>query len=110
MCESPERAIRSSCFANDAEAFPRAVPDFFCTEREHGGTQAVSRRTGSPREPRSEGPRVLVLQEGDDAHHPARLRLFGPVRIEEITAARGAEAGIRDAFPADPRLAQDGDV
>jgi len=30
-----------------------------CTEREHGGTHAVSRRAGSPREPRSEGPRVL---------------------------------------------------
>jgi len=26
-----------------------------CTEREHGGTQAVSRRAGSPREARSEG-------------------------------------------------------
>jgi hypothetical protein len=31
-----------------------------CTDREHGGTQAVSRRTGSPREPWSEGPRVLL--------------------------------------------------
>ena len=30
-----------------------------CTEREHGGTQAVSRRTGSPREARSEGSNVL---------------------------------------------------
>src|SRR3989304_1108300 len=28
-----------------------------CTDREHGGTRAVSRRTGSPREPRSGGPR-----------------------------------------------------
>ncbi len=27
-----------------------------CTDREHGGTLAVSRRTGSPREARSEGP------------------------------------------------------
>ena len=27
-----------------------------CTEREHGGTHAVSRRSGSPREARSEGP------------------------------------------------------
>jgi hypothetical protein len=26
-----------------------------CMEREHGGTRAVSRRPGSPREPRSEG-------------------------------------------------------
>jgi hypothetical protein len=31
-----------------------------CTDREHGGTRAVSRRTGSPREARSEGPKVLV--------------------------------------------------
>jgi len=30
------------------------------TDREHGGTQIVSRRPGSPREPRSEGPRVLL--------------------------------------------------
>ena len=30
-----------------------------CTDREHGGTQAVSRRSGSPREAWSEGPRVL---------------------------------------------------
>ncbi len=29
-------------------------------DREHGGTQAVSRRTGSPREPRSEGPKVRL--------------------------------------------------
>jgi hypothetical protein len=36
------------------------VPDLSCTEREHGGTQAVSRRTGSPREARSEGPNVLL--------------------------------------------------
>src|SRR3990170_4822021 len=34
-----------------------------CTDREHGGTQAVSRRRGSPREPRSEGPRVLLEQK-----------------------------------------------
>ncbi len=33
-----------------------------CTDREHGGTRAVSRRTGSPREPRSEGPRALLQQ------------------------------------------------
>ena len=31
-----------------------------CTDREHGGTQAVSRRPGSPREAWSEGPRVLL--------------------------------------------------
>ena len=31
-----------------------------CRDREHGGTQAVSRRSGSPREPRSEGPKVLL--------------------------------------------------
>jgi len=30
-----------------------------CRDREHGGTQAVSRRLGSPREARSEGPKVL---------------------------------------------------
>jgi len=33
-----------------------------CTDREHGGTQAVRRRSGSPREPRSEGPRGLLPQ------------------------------------------------
>ena len=32
-----------------------------CTDREHGGTQAVSRRTGSPREPPSEGSKVLPV-------------------------------------------------
>jgi hypothetical protein len=35
-----------------------------CKDREHGGTRAVSRRTGSPREPRSEGPRVLLFFAG----------------------------------------------
>ena len=60
MCETPERATRSSCFANDAEAFPRAGPHFLCRDREHGGTQAVSRRSGSPREARNEGPKVLL--------------------------------------------------
>ena len=36
---------------------PRRDPcSFPCTEREHGGTQAVSRRTGSSREARREGP------------------------------------------------------
>ncbi len=32
---------------------------FPCTDREHGGTQVVSRRSGSPREARSEEPKVL---------------------------------------------------
>ncbi len=32
-----------------------------CTDREHGGTQAVSHRPGSPREARREGPNVLLF-------------------------------------------------
>jgi hypothetical protein len=32
-----------------------------CMGREHGGTQAVSRRSGSPREAESEGPKVQLL-------------------------------------------------
>jgi len=36
-----------------------------CTDREHGGTQDVSPRTGSPREPQSQGPRVLLLFVAD---------------------------------------------
>jgi hypothetical protein len=32
-----------------------------CTDREHGGTRAVSRRSGSPREARSDGPNVLLV-------------------------------------------------
>jgi len=41
---------------------PRRDPcPFPCTEREHGGTQAVSHRSGSPREARREGPNVLLL-------------------------------------------------
>ncbi len=35
---------------------PRRDPCFPCTNREHGGTRAVSRRRGSPREARSEEP------------------------------------------------------
>jgi len=34
-----------------------------CMGREHGGTQAVSRRSGSPREAWSEGPKVLPLRK-----------------------------------------------
>ena len=33
-----------------------------CTDREHGGTRAVSRRSGSPREAWSEGPKVVLTQ------------------------------------------------
>ena len=36
-----------------------------CRDREHGGTQAVSRRSGSPREARSEGPKVLPFFLGN---------------------------------------------
>ncbi len=41
-----------------------------CREREHGGTQAVSRRSGSPRWARSEGPKVLLQQ------NPANRGIF----------------------------------
>ena len=41
------------------EAEARIHAGLLCRDREHGGTQAVSRRAGSPREARSEGPKVL---------------------------------------------------
>ncbi len=49
-----------------------------CTEREHGGTQAVSRRSGSPREAWSEGPTVLHSsgageRRGDRTRWPRKL-------------------------------------
>ena len=60
----------------------------FCTDREHGGTQAVSCRAGSPREPWSEGSKVLVPQNrqpvelsADDGRlpEPASSLAPGPV-------------------------------
>ncbi|MGH7350772.1 MAG: hypothetical protein ACREJJ_00180, partial [Candidatus Methylomirabilales bacterium] len=46
------------------ETEARSVPGFL----EQGGTQAVSRRSGSPREPRSEGPKVLFEQNQQSSH------------------------------------------
>ena len=48
-----------------------------CTDREHGGTRAVSRRTGSPREPRSEGPRALLQQNQHAAEFSADPFVIG---------------------------------
>ena len=48
-----------------------------CTDRKHGGTQAASRRSGSPREARSEGPKVLLFGR---VRRGSRSRLCGGTR------------------------------
>ena len=95
MCETSERARGSSCFGNDAEAFPRAGPNSRCTEREHGGTRAVSRRSGSPREAWSEGPRGLVPKKRQPAELSAdEGRLPKPVLRSTTGRAGRACAGL----------------
>ena len=64
MCETPERAIRSSCFANDAEAFPRAVPAFLA------------------RIVNTEGPRPQAADQGRRERPGARGRRCLPVNLE----------------------------
>ncbi len=53
----PERhwRKRQGPSASDGLGNRGAILGLPCTDREHGGTRAVSRRSGSPREPRSEG-------------------------------------------------------
>jgi hypothetical protein len=63
---------------------------FPCTEREHGGTQAVSHRPGSPREAWSEGPRVLLPQ-----HQPPR----GILRRRRMTSRAGEPEDDRTRWP-----------
>ena len=68
------------------------------TDREHGGTQAVSRRTGSPREARSEGPKVLFQQNrqpvefsADEGCFPSRLHLrLNMEHLKPINAGSGS--------------------
>ncbi|MCI0407193.1 MAG: hypothetical protein L0191_01300, partial [Acidobacteria bacterium] len=67
------------------ETEARSVPDFLCTDREHGGTRAVSRRIGSPREPRSEGPKALLQQN----QHP--VEFFRRRRMPSLAGSRVAE-------------------
>ncbi|MGH7424459.1 MAG: hypothetical protein ACREJ1_12390, partial [Candidatus Methylomirabilales bacterium] len=58
-----------------------------CTEREHGGTQAVSRHSGSPREARSEGPKVLWRQN----QHPVEFSANEGCPLEWVSL--GVERG-----------------
>jgi hypothetical protein len=51
-----------------------------CRDREHGGTQAVSRRSGSPREAQSEGPKVLLFLLGRAREASDRTRRAGEPR------------------------------
>ena len=51
-----------------------------CRDREHGGTQAVSRRSGSPREAQSEGPKVLLFLLGRAGEASDRTRRAGEPR------------------------------
>jgi len=67
-----------------------------CRDREHGGTQAVSRRSGSPREARSEGPKVLLLflertQASFRLPRPSPRRTIAGLGRERERAARGLE-------------------
>src|SRR3970040_2029455 len=67
-----------------------------CMDREHGETQAVSRRTGSPREARSEGAEGVApthSHKRTGIPRPFRYALASPIEISrkwKIEAARGA--------------------
>ncbi len=65
---------------------PRRDPCLFsfCTDREHGGTQGVSRRPGSPRKARSAGPNGL----------PSSLPEPYRARLERGGSERGGEGAV----------------
>ena len=62
-----------------------------CMNREHGGTQAVSRRPGSPREARREGPKVLVQQ----GQHPISFSADAGCSSRRWLKVKGYNLGLR---------------
>ena len=93
------------------EAEARIHAGLLCRDREHGGTQAVSRRSGSPREARSEGPKVLfgsVLTEAVngrlvDGRAPVLVFLvlgLDDLKVELLDLGReGTDLAVREGAP-----------